>query len=169
MHPKRLSLSLSVKLYRKLRCGAIPNNNPLFPMKPINYYEQLSQEDDSGLHFLIQVHLSPLFGKGAIVLYPSRILIPLRRSFPVFMPDLLAAIAVRSPDWTPTVAIIMVACNVLAIIIGRLTIKYPNVGPQLPAPALFGGLSLPALLATTSFGHLLGAGVILGLTNLGSI
>jgi photosystem I reaction center subunit PsaK len=34
---------------------------------------------------------------------------------------------------------------------------------------LFGSIGLPALLATTSFGHLLGVGVILGLHNLGKL
>lgn len=61
----------------------------------------------------------------------------------------------------------MIVCNILAIAIGKFTIKYPSAGPQLPSPALFGGLGLPALLGTTSFGHLLGAGAILGLANLG--
>lgn len=82
-----------------------------------------------------------------------------------FLP-LLAMMADTSP-WSPKVGVVMLIANVLAIVIGRLTIKYPNVGPQLPAPQLFGGLSLPALLATTSFGHILGAGAILGLSNMG--
>jgi photosystem I subunit 10 len=34
---------------------------------------------------------------------------------------------------------------------------------------MFGGFGLPAVLATTSFGHVLGAGVILGLSSLGVI
>ena len=69
--------------------------------------------------------------------------------------------------WSPSIAIVMVVCNVLAIAIGKFTIKYPSVGPELPSPALFGGMGLPALLGTTSFGHILGAGVILGLSNMG--
>jgi photosystem I subunit 10 len=31
------------------------------------------------------------------------------------------------------------------------------------------GLSIPALLGATSFGHIIGAGVILGLTNTGAL
>lgn len=80
--------------------------------------------------------------------------------------SILAAVP-HTPTWSPKIAIVMVICNVLAIAFGRLTIKYPSVGPQLPSPALFGGMGLPALLGTTSFGHLIGAGVILGLANLG--
>lgn len=61
----------------------------------------------------------------------------------------------------------MIICNILAIALGKFTIKYPNAKPELPSPAFFGGMGLPALLGTTSFGHLLGAGAILGLANLG--
>lgn len=79
---------------------------------------------------------------------------------------LLAAVP-NTLEWSPKVAVVMVICNILAIAIGKLTIKYPSVGPQLPSPSLFGGMGLGALLGTTSFGHLLGAGAILGLANLG--
>jgi photosystem I subunit X len=64
---------------------------------------------------------------------------------------------------------VMILCNVLAIAIGKFTIKYPNSGPAMPSPNLFGGFGLPAVLATTSFGHLIGTGVILGLANLGAL
>lgn len=82
--------------------------------------------------------------------------------------SLLAAVP-TTLEWSPKVAIVMVLCNVLAIAIGKFTIKYPSADPQLPSPALFGGMGLPALLGTTSFGHLIGAGVILGLANLGAL
>jgi photosystem I subunit 10 len=81
----------------------------------------------------------------------------------------LLALAYRAPDWTPTIGLIMLACNIVAILFGRLTIKYPNVGPNIPILSDVAGLSLPALLATTSFGHILGTGVILGLTNTGTL
>ena len=80
--------------------------------------------------------------------------------------SLLAAVP-PTLEWSPKVALVMVICNVLAIAIGKYTIKYPSTGPALPSPNFFGGMGLGALLGTTSFGHLLGAGVILGLTNLG--
>jgi len=63
----------------------------------------------------------------------------------------------------------MIICNILAIAFGKATIQQQNVGPALPSPALFGGMGLGALLGTTSFGHVLGAGVILGLSRLGVI
>lgn len=80
--------------------------------------------------------------------------------------SLLAAVP-HTPEWSPKIAIVMIICNVLAIAIGRFTIKYPSADPQLPSPQLFGGMGLPALIGTTSFGHLIGTGVILGLANLG--
>lgn len=81
---------------------------------------------------------------------------------------LLAAASVpHTVSWSPKVAIVMIICNIVAIAIGRFTIQHKNVGPSLPASGLFGGMGLPALLGTTSLGHLLGVGVILGLANTG--
>lgn len=81
---------------------------------------------------------------------------------------LLAAVP-NTFEWSPKVAIVMLLCNIFVIVVGKFTIQQPNVGPQLPSPGLFGGLSLAALLGTTSLGHILGTGVILGLSNLGAL
>lgn len=81
--------------------------------------------------------------------------------------SVLLATVPNTLEWSPNVALVMIACNILAIVIGKLTIQQPNVGPELPSPNLFGGLSLGALLGTTSLGHIIGAGAILGLSNLG--
>ncbi len=88
----------------------------------------------------------------------------------MFEMSLLALVATRTFNWSPGVGITMIACNVLAIIIGRYAIKNRGVGPKLPVefPDPFGAeFGLPELLATASFGHLLGAGMILGLTSAG--
>lgn len=82
-----------------------------------------------------------------------------------FLP-ILAAVP-NTLEWSPKVAVVMILCNILAIAIGKFTIKYPSAPPAMPSPALFGNFGLPAVLATTSFGHLIGTGVILGLANLG--
>jgi len=66
----------------------------------------------------------------------------------------------------------MILCNLVAFGIGRFAIKNPGQGPNLPGgskPGLLANFGLPELLATTSFGHLLGAGVILGLANAGAL
>lgn len=63
----------------------------------------------------------------------------------------------------------MIACNVVAILLAKLTVKHPNVGPSLPGLSDISGLSLPAFIGAACFGHILGAGVILGLTNTGTL
>ena len=75
--------------------------------------------------------------------------------------------AVRTIEWSPNMAAVMIGCNILAIAIGRLTIKQQDVGLKLPGGALLGNMSHGAMLGVTSFGHLLGAGAILGLSNMG--
>jgi photosystem I subunit 10 len=86
------------------------------------------------------------------------------------MYTLLVAAASSVPhtvQWSPKVALVMIICNIIAIAFGKATIKKQNEGPALPSPELFGGMGLGALLGTTSFGHILGAGTILGLSRLG--
>ncbi|MGB3614180.1 MAG: photosystem I reaction center subunit PsaK [Elainellaceae cyanobacterium] len=78
----------------------------------------------------------------------------------------LADVPPPTHPWDFSVAAVMIACNVLAFVLGRLTIAEPDVGPLAP---MFLGMGLPALLAVTSFGHIIGAGVILGLTNIGAL
>jgi photosystem I subunit 10 len=63
----------------------------------------------------------------------------------------------------------MIICNIIAIAFGKYTIKHPSEGPGLPSPEFFGGMGLPALLGTTSLGHVLGAGAILGLASVGAL
>ena len=81
----------------------------------------------------------------------------------------LADASSLSVPWSPSVAVTMILCNLFVIAIGRFAIKNRGVGPGLPVelPGLFSGFGLPELLATTSFGHLLGAGMILGLSSAG--
>ncbi|MBE9116490.1 photosystem I reaction center subunit PsaK [Lusitaniella coriacea LEGE 07157] len=83
---------------------------------------------------------------------------------------ILAASSVPSTvSWSPKIAIIMILCNVLAIAIGKYGINHPSKPPALPSAELFGGMGFPALLATTSLGHIIGAGVILGLAYTGGL
>lgn len=78
-------------------------------------------------------------------------------------------LAVASPatfSWSPKVGLIMVLCNIVAIVLGT-KIFQPGEGTQLPNPKYFGGLGLEALLATTSLGHVMGVGAILGVGAIG--
>lgn len=81
----------------------------------------------------------------------------------------LLAVAVRATNWSPTIGLIMLICNVLAIAFGKMTIKEQSTGPAMPSANMFGGFGVGAVLGTTCFGHILGAGVILGLTNMGML
>ncbi len=71
--------------------------------------------------------------------------------------------------WSANVAIVMIACNLVSVALGYFVIRNRGYGPALPIelPAIFTGFGWPELLATMSFGHLLGAGFILGMANAG--
>lgn len=79
------------------------------------------------------------------------------------MLPLLAAVP-TTVEWGPNVAAVMIACNVIAFLIGKQFIQIPDAEP---AGGMFLGLGLPALLAVTSLGHAIGAGAILGLAATG--
>ncbi len=85
---------------------------------------------------------------------------------------LLAAALPRAVNWSPSIGITMFVCNLVAIAIGRFAIQRKGAGPKLPVelPDPFGReFGVPELLATASLGHVLGAGVILGLSNAGML
>ncbi len=81
----------------------------------------------------------------------------------------ILALAPATVSWSPKVGLVMIVANVIAIAIGKATIKKPNVGLQLPSSPLFGGLSHGAMLGTISLGHILGMGAIQGLAARGVI
>ena len=81
----------------------------------------------------------------------------------------VAASVPTTVEWSPKVAIVMIVCNIIAIAFGKYSMKNISAGPGLPSPEFFGGMGLPALLGTTSLGHVLGAGVILGLASVGAL
>lgn len=87
------------------------------------------------------------------------------------MSSLIGAIAPVTPTWSGSVAVVMILCNLFALAVGRYAIQQKGVGPALPIelPGLFAGFGVSELLATASFGHLLGAGMILGLGQAGVI
>lgn len=83
--------------------------------------------------------------------------------------NLLTTAAATPLEWSPTIGIIMILANVFAIAYGKFTIQYPSAPPAAPAANFFGGFGIPTILATTCFGHILGAGIILGLHSIGKI
>ncbi len=86
--------------------------------------------------------------------------------------NLLAAVqptVPATPAWSPTVGIIMAAFCVLGLIVANNAVERPGVGAKLPftIPGLNPNFSLGQFVGGMAFGHILGAGAILGLTNLG--
>jgi photosystem I subunit X len=85
--------------------------------------------------------------------------------------NLIIAAIPHTEPWGFSTALVMIICNLVAVAIGRFAIANPGNGPDLriSKPDLFRNFSLPELLATLSFGHILGVGFVLGLTNAGAI
>jgi photosystem I subunit X len=74
---------------------------------------------------------------------------------------LLAAAVPISQAWSPTIGIVMVVANVLGL--AAAANSKVKAGPTI------GPLTMGQAIGGTSFGHLLGAGAILGLTAIGVI
>ena len=72
---------------------------------------------------------------------------------------------IESDKWSIKIAFIMILCNLISIGIGRYAIKSRSKNPSIPIVGLE-GLGIPELLATTSLGHIIGAGTILGLKSI---
>ncbi|MGF1488503.1 MAG: photosystem I reaction center subunit PsaK [Prochloraceae cyanobacterium] len=84
--------------------------------------------------------------------------------------SLILAVQTTS-TWSVSAGLVMLLCNLFAIAVGRFAIQNPGVGPDLPLPkpALWKNFGVPELIATASLGHILGAGMILGLSNAGAL
>ena len=80
--------------------------------------------------------------------------------------NILLTIAPSTVTWSPQIALIMIICNFIAIGIGRYAIQVRGLGPGIPILGLE-GFGIPELLATTSLGHAIGAGTIIGLSTIG--
>lgn len=80
----------------------------------------------------------------------------------------LISLATPNTMWSTQIAIIMIISNIVAVSIGRYAIQVRNPGPSIPISGLE-GFGLAELLATTSLGHVIGAGTILGLRSTGVI
>ncbi|MGK7939881.1 MAG: photosystem I reaction center subunit PsaK [Crocosphaera sp.] len=76
---------------------------------------------------------------------------------------------VVTSQWNLSIGVIMITANIFTFILGYFAIQKTGAGPDLPLPQLASKkkFGLPELLATASLGHILGAGIILGLSNAG--
>lgn len=67
-----------------------------------------------------------------------------------------------TPVWGKSTAIVMGICCAIALMVSP-AIKKPLVGAKLPMVPI----SLPTFIAAMCFGHILGAGAILGISYMG--
>ena len=81
--------------------------------------------------------------------------------------DLLIALVPQTVAWSAKTCAVMVLSNMLCIVAGRYVIQVKGTGPSLPISGSFAGFGLPELLASTSLGHIVGSGAILGLSYVG--
>lgn len=81
--------------------------------------------------------------------------------------ELLMAVVPQTAVWSAKTASIMISSNIISIIAGRYVIEVKGQGPSLPLTGSFSNFTLPELLASTSLGHIIGSGAILGLGYLG--
>jgi len=79
---------------------------------------------------------------------------------------ILLTITPHTSTWSIQIAIIMIICNLISIGIGRYAIQVRGLGPSIPILGLE-GFGLPELLATTSLGHMIGVGTIIGMSSTG--
>ncbi len=82
---------------------------------------------------------------------------------------LIASSSTATAEWNPYACLIMISCNVFALVVGRLFIQQQGYGPAFPVPEkeLVPDFGFPELLASMSFGHILGTGMILGFSQAG--
>jgi photosystem I subunit 10 len=84
------------------------------------------------------------------------------------IPSALLLATAQTIPWNLSVGITMTLANLVAFVIGYFAIQNTgSFGFTLAAVSLEKSFGLPELLATMSFCHILGAGLVLGLSNCG--
>ena len=81
--------------------------------------------------------------------------------------ELLISVVPQTAVWSAKIASIMISSNIFCIVAGRYSIQIKGVGPSIPLTGSFTNFTLPELIASTSLGHIVGSGIILGLTYVG--
>ena len=81
--------------------------------------------------------------------------------------ELFVSLVPQTAIWSAKTASIMISANVFCIVTGRYVIQVKGVGAPLPLAGSFNNFTLPELLASTSLGHIVGSGIILGLAYIG--
>lgn len=81
--------------------------------------------------------------------------------------ELFVSLVPQTAIWSAKTASIMISANIFCIVTGRYVIQVKGIGASLPLSGSFNNFTLPELLASTSLGHIIGSGVILGLAYIG--
>ena len=81
--------------------------------------------------------------------------------------ELLLSVVPQTATWSAKIASIMISSNILCIVAGRYTIQVKGSGSSLSLNGSFNNFTLPELLASTSLGHIVGSGIILGFAYMG--
>ncbi len=76
----------------------------------------------------------------------------------------VAATVPPTPVWTPTVGII-ISVSSLVVLLLSTRIEKPLVGPKFPILPI----SIPTFVGAMALGHVIGIGIVLGLTNIGRL
>jgi photosystem I subunit X len=99
-----------------------------------------------------------------------QVLLIVDRELKFLLSNLIIAAIPHTEPWRSMTALLMIICNLLAIAITfgltRFGNRFAGDGDRLLSVREFGYLEL---IAAMSFGHILGVGVVLGLTNIGII
>ena len=81
--------------------------------------------------------------------------------------ELLLSVVPQTAVWSAKTASIMISSTIFGIAAGRYVIQVKGIGASLPLTGSFSNFTLPELLASTSLGHIVGSGAILGLAYVG--
>lgn len=81
--------------------------------------------------------------------------------------DFLLSVVPETVTWSTKTCSIMILSNLVCIAFGRYAIKVKPQGPSLPLKGSLSDFGLPEFVASTSLGHIVGCGSILGLGYLG--
>jgi photosystem I subunit 10 len=87
-----------------------------------------------------------------------------RRLFSSILLAAAAAVPATPTTWNTQIGAIISASCLVSVLIS-FKISYPKVGPKMPILPL----SIPAFVGAMCFGHIIGIGIVLGLTSSGRL
>nr|BDA97102.1 photosystem I subunit X [Cryptomonas borealis] len=83
--------------------------------------------------------------------------------------NLLISIVPQTAGWSAKIATIMILSNIICIITSKYTTQLKGSQNSLFLNGSFKNFTLPELIASTSLGHMVGIGIVLGLGYIGAL